>query len=258
MLNIERYAYTSKLRTQAATEKLFLAVLTLGVCLWADSQVISLLVLLTMTGLTIWRGGIPGAVFFRALLIPLSFIVLAAITIAIEVRPAGAELWLGIQLFGKNIGLTQTGLLMSVNIFFRSLAAVSCLYYLSFNTPLVDLVMALKKLRCPQLMIEMMSLIYRFIFVLLETAETMYHAQDSRLGYSTLGAGYRSMASLVGTVFIRSYQQAERNYTALEARGYGGEINVLAETNPAKFSGFIMAAGLNAAFVLVNVLVNMR
>ncbi len=59
-----------------------------------------------------------------------------------------------------------------------------------------------------------MSLIYRFIFVLMETADTMVIAQSSRLGYSSIISGYRSLGVLVSSVFIRSYQQADKIYTS--------------------------------------------
>jgi cobalt/nickel transport system permease protein len=78
-------------------------------------------------------------------------------------------------------------------------------------------------------MVELMSLIYRFIFVLLETADTMFTAQSSRLGYVDLKTSYRSLGALVSTLFVRAYKRSTDLYTSLESRGYDGDLNVLEE-----------------------------
>lgn len=116
---------------------------------------------------------------------------------------------------------------------------------------MVDLFSVLRKLRLPKLMIEMMDLIYRFIFVLLETAGTMYTAQNSRLGYVNLVSGYRSMGSLVSALFIRSYKRSNELYTSLEARGYDGELRVLEEKYVGNKSLLYMAVGINGLLILL-------
>ena len=76
-------------------------------------------------------------------------------------------------------------------------------------------------------MVELMGLVYRFIFVLMDIADAMYTAQSSRLGYTNVASGYRSLSGIASSLFIRSYKRAHDLYSALEARGYDGEINVL-------------------------------
>ena len=107
----------------------------------------------------------------------------------------------------------------------------------------------------PKLIVELMGLIYRFIFVLLETADTMITAQNSRLGYSSLSAGFRSLGTLVSTLFIRSYKRSDELYTALEARGYDGDLNVLEETFDTHWTGYIPAAAINLVLVTATLLI---
>ena len=47
---------------------------------------------------------------------------------------------------------------------------------------MTDILEVLRKMRLPALLIELMMLIYRFIFLLLETASAIMTAQESRLG----------------------------------------------------------------------------
>lgn len=78
----------------------------------------------------------------------------------------------------------------------------------------------------PHLMVELMELIYRFIFVLTETASRIRLAQESRLGYQ-LRRSLSSLGTLASMVFLRAWRKADRVYTALESRGYSGSLVTL-------------------------------
>ena len=54
-----------------------------------------------------------------------------------------------------------------------------------------------------------MTLIYRFIFVLLETAQAMRLAQEARLGYSSWGRWLRSVGMLASNLFLRANTRAD-------------------------------------------------
>ena len=151
---------------------------------------------------------------------------------------------------GSNIGVSIIGLQNAIKLFFKALGAVSCLYFLSLNTPMVDLLAVLRKLRVPKLMVELMGLIYRFIFVFLETADNMFIAQNSRLGYSSLSSGYRSLGVLASTLFARAYKHSDDIYTALEARGYDGELNVLEEKFEIYWTAYITPVAINLLLIL--------
>jgi cobalt/nickel transport system permease protein len=248
-MNIDQWAYTSKLKNKDPVQKIFFALLTICVCLWANTISISILIVMMMVCLTVTIGGIPPRVFFKLMVLPMSFLLISVATIAIS-RSSDSQNFLTAVHFGSIwIGISKLGLITSLKLFFKSLGAVSCLYFLSLNTPMVDLMAALGRLRVPNLLIELMSLIYRFIFVLLETADTIFTAQNSRLGYSRLSFGYRSLGVLVASLFIRAYRRSDELYTALESRGYDGELNVLNEPYEKNWNGYIGALGLNVIFI---------
>ncbi|UWG98460.1 cobalt ECF transporter T component CbiQ [Dehalobacter sp. DCM] len=249
MINIDKYAYASKLSKTNPMEKMALALLTLCVCLWANSILLSVTVLLIMSWLTVKKGGIPLPFFLKLMLIPMSFLILGVLMIAFQIVNDPHQFILAFPVFGFYLGFSKPGMETAIQLFFKALGAVSCLYYLSLNTPMVDLLSALRKLKCPQLMLEMMSLIYRFIFVLMETAETMYTAQNSRLGYSSLKAGYRSLGMLASTLFIRAYKRSDDMYTAMEARGYDGKIAVLEEIAPFSWRRFLATIIMNVGLI---------
>lgn len=251
MINIDKYAYISKLKQKAPMKKLLFALLTLGVCLWADSVAVSVLVILIMAWCTVNKGGTPFALFIKLMLVPTSFLVIGVLTIGVNVSGNKDVFLFSVSAFGTHIGVSQSGIQSAVHLFFKALGAVSCLYYLSLSTPMVDLLAVLRRLKVPRLMIELMGLIYRFIFVLLETADTMFSAQNSRLGYSSLSSAYRSLAVLASTLFIRAYKRSDELYTALEARGYDGELSVLEEPFETHWTEYILPVAVNLFLVLV-------
>jgi cobalt/nickel transport system permease protein len=249
MLNIDKYAYASKLKHKDPIEKLTFSLTTLSICLWAHSVSVSILILIMMTAVTVLKGKIPFNTVLKLMLIPMSFLILGVMTIAFEAGLDKRVFIFSVSLFNRYIGLTKTGALEATVIFFRALGAVACLYYLSVNTPMVDLLSALKKLKCPKLMVELMSLIYRFIFVLTETAAKMFAAQNSRLGYDRISSGDRSMGMLLSTLFIRSYKKSDEIYTALEARGYEGDIDMLEEPFEKSFEGYAFIVVINVLLI---------
>lgn len=247
---IDQFAYQSRLKRQDPKFKLLFALLTMGVCLWANSVLISLGVLGIMTGVTVKKGGIPLMFWLKLLLIPIAFLILGTISIAVSVSPNKTIFLVSLAVAKLQIGITPVGLTTAGHLFFKSLGAVSCLYYLSLTTPIIDLLQLLRRLKVPQLLVELMGLIYRFIFVLSETAAQMVTAQNSRLGYANLSVGYRSLGTLTATLFIRAYQRSTQLYTALEARGYDGELNVLEETFETHWSDYVRIVGINLFLIL--------
>lgn len=227
MLEIDRYAYINRLSHIHPAEKLGLALVTLVICLVFSSSITSFLVILFMAGLVIVLARIPILFYLKLMLIPMAFLVVGVLAVGLAfAKDPSCFLW-GLEIGCYMLGVTTRSLGMAGELFLRSLAAVSCLYFLSLTTPVVEIFAVLKKLRVPPLFIELMSLVYRYIFVLLGTARKIYIAQASRWGYATLKTSYFSLGQLVSNLFAKSYYSSQMLYTALAARGYRGDLNVL-------------------------------
>lgn len=123
----------------------------------------------------------------------------------------------------------RSGVTMGITTFFRVEGAVSCLYFLVLTTTMTDIFIILRRVHMPKILIEMSLLIYRYIFVFMEVTARMYTAQKLRLGYSSWKKRIRSTALLAGNLFIRTLEQGERTFIAMNARGYDGTIRTLDE-----------------------------
>lgn len=227
-MGTDRYAYQSRLRNVDPIPKLCLAAAALLACIFCDSVAVGLCTLLVMGVLTVALGAHRPGVFLHFLKIPLAFILIGAVTILLRPLPEEtAALWSG-WLFGRfRWGITADSLHLSLVVFCKAMGAISAMYFLSLNTAMTDFTAALERLRVPKLMVELMELIYRFIFVLSETAGRIRVAQESRLGYVDFPTSIRSTGTLASMVFLRAWRKSDRVYAALESRGYSGSLTTL-------------------------------
>jgi cobalt/nickel transport system permease protein len=162
------------------------------------------------------------------MLIPFAFLFTGVITIIISKLPDTGRALFYFPLFGSFYGVTPASLSVGVNLFLKSLGAVSCLYFFSLNTPMNSFLSLMRK-RVPGIFVELMELIYRFIFIIWDESRRIYTAQNSRLGYRGFRNSMSSFGELVTTVFIRALRRVDRISVALESRGFDGNFDFLLE-----------------------------
>ena len=229
---------------------MFFGVLTLGICILADRLLVSVAVLLVMGLLTVRKGRVKPKLYVSMLLIPFSFLTIGIMGILLAVTREKEGLLAALQLGNWFVGISKAGLSTGLSLFLKSMAAVSCLYFISLTTPMIDMLQVLGRIGLPALVIDLMGLIYRFLFLLMETGATMLSAQNSRLGYATFQNSFRSMGALSSTLFLRAYKRGERTYTAMESRGYDGTMRVLGENYTKNRWNYAWAALFNVALLI--------
>jgi len=91
---------------------------------------------------------------------------------------------------------------------------------LSGTTPFHEIVQVLEKIHVPAILITTISLMYRYLFVLGDEAQRMRRARLSRtFDHGRLNL-WRALAGVVGHLFVRTTERAERIYGAMCARGW--------------------------------------
>lgn len=243
MIHIDHYAYLSRLKNIDPGQKLLFTMGALLLCILFNTPWVSVSVLIIMAVFTVRFGGIPWSFFQRLMLLPVSFLIIGVLTILINLHKAPEGLLLAMPLGGQWLGISSASLALAGNLFLKALGATACLYALSLTTPMVALLSSLRRLGLPVLITDLMSLIYRFIFVLLETSAAIMTAQHARLGYGSAGAAYHSFGTMLTMLLVRALKRSDELYTALESRGYQGELAVLEEE-------YTRSNGFTAATVL--------
>ncbi|KGK88730.1 cobalt ABC transporter permease [Desulfosporosinus sp. HMP52] len=254
MIAIDSYAYNNKLTTIHPLEKSLFAILTMSICLMSKTMITPLLVLALMSGGIILKAGIPGRILTKLLAIPLSFLLISVLTIAFSFAADPSGFWFAHTFNSITIGIRYPDLITAINLFLRSLGAVSCLYFLALTTPLTELITLLHKMKVPVIITELMVLIYRFIFVFLDTATTIRRAQLCRSGYVSTKSSFRSMSRLFSALLGKVFVKSQDLYNAMAARCYTGEIKVLTKKHPVNVKNYFLIAGVEISLVLLNLL----
>ncbi|MFQ6048167.1 MAG: cobalt ECF transporter T component CbiQ [Phycisphaerae bacterium] len=120
------------------------------------------------------------------------------------------------------------GWLVCGSILIKFVLGMGALVALTGTTRFADLLAGLQKLGLPRVLVTQLGLLYRYLFVLIDQAMHMRQGRDARLGSSArLGRRVRTGGAMVGVLFVRTLEQAERIHCAMQARGYDGTVRVL-------------------------------
>ncbi|MDF2586814.1 MAG: cbiQ [Anaerocolumna sp.] len=232
MVMIDKLSYSSKLRYTSPCLKAFFAISTLILTIAAHSFIISFITLIIMVSLTVFNSRNSYKYYFKLYVLPISFLLLSTLTIIINITDEPISPF-RIPLFPVYLILKDDAIMYALNLIITSLGAVSCLYFLSLTTPITDILYVLKVIHCPNLIIELLMLIYRFIFILLNSAYSIFISQKCRLGNIDIKTSIKSTSQLFAVLLIQALKRASILYDAMESRCYDGTINVLHETNKA-------------------------
>lgn len=232
MMIIDKLAYSSSLRYKSPFLKSAFAVGTLFICVSARSFVISLIVLFVMGCLTVCCSRTSLSHYYKLMTAPLIFLALGTVAIAVNYTSRPMDLF-SVPIGSHYLAVSKTSAVYAVRLIAVSLASVSCLYFLTLTTPMLDLLAVLRKLHCPWILIEIMMLMYRYIFVLLDMATAIMTAQNCRLGNRDGKTAIYGMGQMLSVLLARALNKASLLFDAMESRCYDGQIRVLNESNRA-------------------------
>jgi cobalt/nickel transport system permease protein len=122
------------------------------------------------------------------------------------------------------VHLSVTGLWILVGATIKSMLGAVMLILLVSTTPFNRLLDGLRRLWIPTIFVDMIALTYRYLHILIDEAARLRRAAIAR-GYAPKWLPQAIIVGkLVGNLFVRSYERAERVYGAMHLRGYNGQI----------------------------------
>lgn len=251
-LAIDDAAWAGAWRTRAVGDK---ALLSLGLVLvalvlppWPASPLVALTSVIVMVG----PARVPPSLVLRALRAPMAFIVASGLSVAVSVgAQAPGEGGAGPSAYGRwgPLAVTPESLEAAVGLTAHAVAGTLAVLVLASTTPMVDLLAALRRLRVPDACVEVASLTYRLLFVLMDAVRSIREAQAGRLGYHGRRASLRSAGMLTAAVLTRSWDRARRMEEGLAGRGYESALVTLPREQ--RRSGGFVAVSLVVLALLV-------
>lgn len=147
------------------------------------------------------------------------------------------------------------GLQLGFLILLRIMTAVTLGSLLSFSTPMIEILETLRLCKVPAIIIDLAAMMYRYVFILEETARSMRRAQLSRMGdQMTWIHQARDVGKVAGHVLIKSLDRSIRIYKAMLSRGYS-ETSTGAEFFTSSITSADRKNGLLIAFLLILLLI---
>jgi cobalt/nickel transport system permease protein len=173
-------------------------VLVLTVVLLPRTQVMGLLIVAVVLAGLLAVSGIPFLFLLKRMLL-LEPLVLGVAGLMLF-QPGGAKIF-ALVMLKANLCLLTTVLLAN-------------------TTPFTEIVRVLQGLRVPWLFVTTLTLMHRYLFVLADETERMRRARASRTFTRGRRFQWQTLSSVVGQLFVRASERAERIYSAMCARGW--------------------------------------
>jgi cobalt/nickel transport system permease protein len=200
-------------------------------CLLSTSYLPPLFIALVLTGAILFLARVDAKFYAELFIVPLWFALLSVAGI-ILITGGQDVLWSWDILPSFSLSITRESINQGIFVFCRVIGGMSAMLFIALTTPMTDIFIVFRQCRIPEIVIDLMMIIYRTIFILLDQVSQIYNAQIMRLGYSTWRESLHSFASLCGAAFIASWEAGEDLVRAMDARCYDGKFALLGETRP--------------------------
>lgn len=212
-----------------------------GALLWLDARakiiaLIGLVFVAVSTPPTAWQafagyagllvlyglaGSVPWLIVARRMVVVVPFVLLVLVFVPfMEPDFSRGQHW--VMLWGFKI--SSHALLMIQNVLLKSSISVFAVALLTSTTNFPDLLRGFQRLYVPTILVEITALAWRYIFVLREETQRMLRARDARAWHARFAWQTWALGLMIGTLFLRTYERAERVYHAMKARGYQGQL----------------------------------
>ncbi len=228
---LEEIAQKNGLRETNTELKLACGLGAIVLCLLSSSFIPPLFIGVILFTATLFLARVDTGTCVKLYGAPLVFAVMS-ITGIILIYGGQEVFWRWDILPSLSLSVTRESINQGFFVFCRIAGGMSSLIFIAVTTPVTDIFAILRRCRIPEVAIDLMMIIYRTVFILLDQVIQVYNAQVMRLGYSGFRESIRSFASLCGTAFIASWDAGDDLIRAMDARCYTGKFALLGETRP--------------------------
>lgn len=222
MLKIDEVAYHNPLAKKNPFIKCSLGMGCLVLAISIQSYRLLLFILLLMTILILGVARINFKFYLKLLSIPTGFLILSISMILITVSQNSIEFEKAVYFLGYYIGYTKETLNTALYLLIRCFACINCMYFMTLTVGMNQQIKVLKRLHIPHEIIELIILMYRFIFIFIEEVEQIKLAQEMRFGYRGIKKSYHSMGMLIKLLMKRMISRYKKLCIVLEMKLYNG------------------------------------
>ncbi|MDV0447163.1 Energy-coupling factor transporter transmembrane protein EcfT [Methanosarcinaceae archaeon Ag5] len=249
--NLDDIALLSPLRYKNTSLKLFLVIFGLLTGLLSDTPLLPLFIAVCMIAATIIFGKIPVKFYFKLFAALLGFALISCIILLFFSTGEDSPVLWSIDILWWTFSITTASLNQAVLVFSRTINGLACIFFLSMTTPMLEMFSYFKRVSFLDVFIELAMLIYRYIFVFLETAINIQSSQKMRFGYKGFKNSIRSLGMLVGTLFVQTLEQGDKLYLSMNSRCYTGKLPFYTQKYKIKATDAVLSVLFIGATIVV-------
>ena len=228
---LEDIAQKNGLREVNAYLKLAAGLGAILLCLLSSSYLSPLFIAIVLTCAIIFLARVDAKTYAELFIVPFWFAIMSVAGI-ILITGGQDIFWQWNILPSFSLSITRESINQGMFVFSRVIGGMSAMIFIALTTPMTDIFIVFRQCRIPEVVIDLMMIIYRTIFILIDQVIQIYQAQVMRLGYSTYRECLHSFATLCGAAFIASWDAGEDLIRAMDARCYDGKFALLGESRP--------------------------
>ena len=132
----------------------------------------------------------------------------------------------GHQIALLGISVSEPGLLAGIALLMKATLSVIASIVFAATTSPREMVRGLERLRLPQILVQILTFMLRYLDVVSADMRRMRIARESRAFTARHLGHLRVLGHAAGALFIRSYERGERVHLAMLSRGYSGRLPV--------------------------------
>lgn len=125
---------------------------------------------------------------------------------------------------GLDLVLSEPGLVAAWGLAVKGTLGVLASLTLAATTEPQAIILGLQRLRLPDLLVQIMAFMVRYLDVVTADLGRMVTAMRSRGVDPRSPRHWPALARTLGALFVRSYERGERVHLAMLARGYDGSL----------------------------------
>lgn len=220
---LEYYSYNSKINSWNPHLKFWYSMVLIVLGIILSNIYISISIVFICGFITIFLGKIPLKKYIDFFKVSIIFLLISVAVININFSKNITEFYY-FNIGDLYIYTTDENIKKSCILFWRALSGVSSMYMLALSTPLNEIIYVMKKARTPKIIIELMYLVYRFIFIMRDSYKSMRKSIESRLGFRDYRTSLLSFGKIISNILIVSLRKSNSFYDSMESRCCRGEI----------------------------------
>jgi cobalt/nickel transport system permease protein len=170
---------------------------------------------LALMGVVVAVSRVPPTYLLKRTVVEVPFVVFAAL-LPFVARGPRIDVW--------GLSLSESGLLGAWGLLAKGTLGVLASLTLAATTEPQELLAGLERLRLPNLLVQIMGFMVRYLDVVTSELQRMRIARESRGFVARNPRHWPVLARSAGALFIRSYERGERVHLAMLSRGYTGRM----------------------------------